>query len=215
MFVITALMWVFGVVTLPLIPDPAPIHWNAAGEVDGFGSPWLVAFLPPACATLIAVLAPLLPRIDPRGRGYVAFAPTYALIMNSLILFFAALHLMTVGVAIGWPISVPRLLSVSAALLIVVLGNELGRVTPNHFVGIRTPWTLADSEVWRITHRVGARLFVVAGLVAALFSLVVPEEWLWATSVPLIVVPALATIPYSYLVWRRLHRTDLSQGENQ
>jgi hypothetical protein len=38
-------------------------------------------------------------------------------------------------------------------------------------------------------------------------SLVVPESWLVVTSFPLIIVPALATIPYSYLVWRRVHRT--------
>ncbi|WP_322511258.1 SdpI family protein [Chloroflexus sp.] len=207
MIVITALMWVFGVVMLPFIPDPAPIHWNAAGEVDGYGSPWFVAFFPPAIATVMAALAPLLPRIDPRGQGYAAFSGTYALIMNSVILFFAAMHLITVGVAVGWPISVPRLISFGAALLIAVLGNELGRVTPNYFVGIRTPWTLADPEVWRITHRVGARLFVGGGLASALVSLFVPEHWLFVTSFPLIVIPALVTIPYSYVVWRRLHRT--------
>lgn len=207
MFVITILMWVFGVVMLPFIPDPSPIHWNAAGEVDGYGSPWFVAFFPPAIATVMALLAPMLPRIDPRGQGYASFSGTYALMMNSLALFFAVVHLITVGVAVGWSISVPRLISVGAALLLVVLGNELGRVTPNYFVGIRTPWTLADPEVWRTTHRVGARLFVGGGLAAALVSLVVPESWLIVTSFPLIIVPALATIPYSYLVWRRVHRT--------
>lgn len=206
MIVITALMWVFGAVMLPFIPDPAPIHWNAAGEIDGYGSRWFVAFFPPAIATLMAVLAPILPRIDPRGQGYVAFARTYALIMNSLIVFFAVIHVITVGGAVAWPISVPRLISIGAALLIAVLGNELGRVTPNYFVGIRTPWTLADPEVWRITHRVGARLFVAGGLASALVSLFVPEDWLFVTSFPLIIVPALATIPYSYIVWRRLHR---------
>ncbi|MEF3274863.1 MAG: SdpI family protein [Chloroflexus sp.] len=213
MFVITALMWGFGIVTLPWIPDPAPIHWNAAGEVDGYGSSWIVAFLPPAIATLMAILALLLPQIDPRGERYTRFARTYALMMNSLILFFAALHLITTGVAIGWPISVPRLLSLGTALLFVVLGNELGRVTPNYFVGIRTPWTLADAKVWQITHRVGARIFVGSGLLAALVSLVVPERWLWVTSLPLILVPALSTIPYSYIVWRRLHRAESSRGE--
>lgn len=203
MIVITVLMWMFGAVMLLFIPDPAPIHWNAAGEIDGYGSPWFVAFFPPAIATLMAALAPLLPRIDPRGQGYVAFARTYALIMNSLALFF---DLITVGVTVGWSISVPRLISVSSGLLIAVLGNELGRVTPNYFVGIRTPWTLADAEVWRITHRVGARLFVAGGVASALVSLFVPEHWLFVTSFPLIIVPVLATIPYSYIVRRRLHR---------
>ncbi len=207
MAVVSGLMWLFGVIAWPLLPDPAPIHWNAAGEIDGYGSPWLAAFLPPFIATLITALAPLLPRLDPRGQGYGAFWPTYALMMNSLILFFAAIHLITVGVALGWPLSVPRLFSLGAAALIAVLGNELGRVKPNYFVGIRTPWTLADDEVWRVTHRTGARLFVGSGALAALFSLVVPESWLFMVSLSLVGLAALATIPYSYIVWRRLRRS--------
>jgi uncharacterized membrane protein len=189
---------------LPSIPDPAPIHWNAAGEVDGYGSPWIVALLPPIVATIMALLALVLPRIDPRGQGYMAFFRTYALIMNSLVLFFAGLQVITIGVAVGWPVSVPRLLCLGMSLLIVVLGNELGRVTPNYFVGIRTPWTLADPDVWRKTHRVGARLFVAGGGLAALSSLVVPEEWLFVATLLFVIVPVLATIPYSYVVWRQL-----------
>ncbi|MGQ9480989.1 SdpI family protein [Chloroflexus sp.] len=191
---------------LPSISDPAPIHWNAAGEVDGYGSPWIVALLPPIVATIMALLALVLPRIDPRGQGYTTFFRTYALIMNSLVLFFAGLQVITIGVAVGWSVSVPRLLSLGMSLLIVVLGNELGRVTPNYFVGIRTPWTVADPDVWRKTHRVGARLFVAGGGLAALSSLVVPEEWLFVATLLLVIVPVLATIPYSYVVWRQLRR---------
>lgn len=204
MLVVVVLMWGFGLIMLPSIPDPAPIHWNAAGEVDGYGSPWIVALLPPIVATIMALLALLLPRIDPRGQGYTAFFRTYALIMNSLVLFFAGLQVITIGVAVGWPISFPRLLCLGMSLLIIVLGNELGRVTPNYFVGIRTPWTLADPDVWRKTHRVGARLFVAGGGLAALSSLVVPEEWLFVATLLLVLVPVLATIPYSYVVWRQL-----------
>ncbi|MGQ9614033.1 MAG: SdpI family protein [Chloroflexus sp.] len=206
MLIVVVLMWGFGLIMLPSISDPAPIHWNAAGEVDGYGSPWIVALLPPIVATVMALLALVLPRIDPRGQGYTTFFRTYALIMNSLVLFFAGLQVITIGVAVGWSVSVPRLLSLGMSLLIVVLGNELGRVTPNYFVGIRTPWTVADPDVWRKTHRVGARLFVAGGGLAALSSLVVPEEWLFVATLLLVIVPVLATIPYSYVVWRQLRR---------
>ncbi|WP_322821750.1 SdpI family protein [Chloroflexus sp.] len=204
MLVVVVLMWGFGLIMLPSIPDPAPIHWNAAGEVDDYGSPWIVALLPPIVATIMALLTLVLPRIDPRGQGYTGFFRTYALMMNSLVLFFAGLQVITIGVAVGWPVSFPRLLSLGMSLLIVVLGNELGRVTPNYFVGIRTPWTLADPDVWRKTHRVGARLFVAGGGLAALASLVVPEAWLFVATLLCVIVPVLATIPYSYVVWRQL-----------
>ncbi len=199
-----AVIWVVGLGALPFLPNPSPIHWNAAGEVDGYGSPLLAALLTPAIATLLVVLAPLLPRLDPRGRNYEAFRPTFELFMNGLLLFFTALQLVTLGYALGWPVSVPRVIGAGVGLLLALIGNELGRVQPNYFVGVRTPWTLADPEVWRRTHRVGGRVFAAVGVLIALTSLLLPLPSLAV----LVVAGALGTsiflVGYSYWVWRRL-----------
>ncbi|WP_287911498.1 SdpI family protein [Chloroflexus sp.] len=57
-------------------------------------------------------------------------------------------------------------------------------MTPNYFVGIRTPWTLADPEVWRIDAPGRCPLCSSAGgLAAALVSLVVPEDRGWLSPV--------------------------------
>jgi hypothetical protein len=47
-------------------------------------------------------------------------------------------------------------------------------------------------------------LFVAGGGLAALSSLVVPEAWLFVATLLFVIVPVLATIPYSYVVWRQL-----------
>jgi len=52
-----------------------------------------------------------------------------------------------------------------------LLGNFLGKVTKNFFAGIRTPWTLAIDEVWLRTHRLGGKLFVLAGAVMVIGGL--------------------------------------------
>ena len=44
------------------------------------------------------------------------------------------------------------------SILFIIIGNVMGRIRPTFFVGIRTPWTLADDEVWRKTHRLAAPL---------------------------------------------------------
>ena len=45
--------------------------------------------------------------------------------------------------------------------MFAALGNVLGKVKRNFYVGIRTPWTIASERVWISTHRLAARLFVV------------------------------------------------------
>jgi uncharacterized membrane protein len=57
----------------------------------------------------------------------------------------------------------------------VVVGNYLGNLRPNYFVGIRTPWTLEDPETWRATHRLGGRLMFFGGLILLLAQFVLSE----------------------------------------
>lgn len=199
-----AALWIIGLGALPFLPERVPIHWNAAGQVDGYGSPLTAALLPAVIGTAVALLTPLLPRLDPRGKNYEAFSGTYALIMNAIMLFFVALQLVTLGFALGLPLDVARLIFGGVGLLLAVIGNELGRVQPNFFVGIRTPWTLADPEVWRRTHRVGGRLFTGLGVLIALMSLLLPTE----AAAPLVLVGALGltafVFVYSWWQWRRV-----------
>ncbi len=199
-----AIAWAAGLAALAFLPNPAPIHWNAAGEVDGYGSPLLAALLLPAILSAIVVLTPLLPRLDPRGAAYASFEGAYMLIMNAIVLFLTGVQLLTLGYALGLPVSVAESLMVGVGLLLAVIGNELGRVQPNYFVGIRTPWTLAHPEVWRRTHRVGGRAFAALGVAIALTGLLLPP----AAATVVVLGGTLGLVVflfgYSYWQWRRL-----------
>jgi uncharacterized membrane protein len=203
LYIVVAAMFLFGLAALPFMPNPAPIHWNAAGEVDGYGSPLVATFLAPLIALATLVLMQWLPRLDPRRESYAQFAGTYRLIMTVLVLFFAVLELSTVGAALGWPISIPRVMMIAMGLMFALIGNELGRVQPNYFVGIRTPWTLADPEVWRRTHRVGGRMLAGAGLLMLLLGLVAPAEVGFFLGIGALLVASLGSVAYSYIVWRQ------------
>jgi uncharacterized membrane protein len=89
-------------------------------------------------------------------------------------------------------------------VMILVIGNQLGKSRSMYLVGIRTPWTLASEEVWVRTHRLGGKLMVVAGLAmigAALLPL--PAGLLWTIPAVAIAIAAAVPIVYSYLLWRR------------
>jgi uncharacterized membrane protein len=95
----------------------------------------------------------------------------------------------------------PSALFAGMGVLFVVMGNLLGKVTRNFFVGIRTPWTLANEEVWNRTHRLGGKLFVVAGLVVVAAAFTGVSMW------PVFIAIGLAgliPIVYSYVLYRRL-----------
>lgn len=198
----------FAIVSYPRLPHRVPVHWNANFEVDSYGPRAWVFVFPLAALIVFPLLAYALPRFDPRRRNYAKFGTTYWFVWNAIMGFLAAFEVIIVGAALGWEVRMPVLVPLLIGALLIVLGNVMGRVRPNWFVGIRTPWTLSSDEVWRKTHRLGAKTMIAGGAIV-LLSAVLPTGW--PKVVPLIVAVAFATgvpLVYSYLEWRRLGRPE-------
>ena len=62
------------------------------------------------------------------------------------------------------------------SILFLVIGNYLPSLKPNYFIGIRTPWTLESEEIWRKTHRLGSRVWVIGSLLMIVLWFFVPSS---------------------------------------
>jgi uncharacterized membrane protein len=193
------------IVTLALyheLPARIPMHWNLRGEVDGYGDKRELFFMPAAMVFMVLLFAAL-PWLSPRRFGVRAFRATYLYIMVLLIAFLAYLHALKLWAAFSKPLDMNRALLIAAFLMLIFLGNVFGRVRRNFFIGVRTPWTLANEKVWDATHRFAARVFVAAGLIG-LLSMVVNS----GSIAGLVILGAalLASALYSLVYYKRLER---------
>ena len=153
------------------LPERMPSHWNARGEVDSFVSKPFGPFLAPALMAALLLVFLALPAISPRGFRFESFRPAWGVLQAAILGLLLFIHVLVLLSAMGKPVDMARGAEAGVGLLIAILGNFLGKVTRNFFVGIRTPWTLASEEVWLRTHRLGGKLFVVAGLAMFLLGL--------------------------------------------
>jgi uncharacterized membrane protein len=142
-----------------------------------------------------------LPRIDPRGGRYERFAGAYLVIRTVALVFFVVVYVATVLWARGINVDFILVISLAMGLLFMVLGNYMGKIRPNWFVGIRTPWTLSSEESWNKTHRLGGKLFVVIGLIIAIGSFF-QSHWIFIGSIGLLLVCTAVLAVYSYFIWR-------------
>lgn len=185
-----------------LLPERMPVHWNAAGEVDRFGSRAEGALVLPGTAFAMWLVLWALPHISPAGFRIEPFRAIYDRVQLAVLAFLFALHALLLGTALGWwPMAVDRAVLVFVGALLVFLGNYLGKTTRNFFMGIRTPWTLASDEVWRRTHRLGGWLMVGGGVVLIAMSATGLVPWLLLTVIGVVVV---VPVVHSYLLYRRL-----------
>jgi uncharacterized membrane protein len=184
------------------LPATIPTHWDLSGQPNGWSSRLWGTWLIPIFLLGMWALVQVIPKIDPRGSNYAKFGGAFEAIIDTIMLFVLALHIVTLRSALGHPVQMQRVLPIGVGVLLIVIGNLLPRARPNWFVGIRTPWTLSSDRVWEKTHRFGGRVFVAGGLLIAIASVL----WVSEAHIVLVVVMALvasSVVVYSYLEWKR------------
>jgi uncharacterized membrane protein len=206
--VLVAVCLALSALMFPRLPDPMPVHWDLLGNPDGQMPRAWGAFLVPAAAALVWLVLLVLPRISPRGFAIEPFAREWRVFQYAVLGFLLfAQWLMLHAAASRRPLPT-WLFQVGLGVLLVAVGNLFGKTTRNFFFGIRTPWTLASGEVWLRTHRLAGRLIVVSGalvILAALFdlgSLLI---------LPAVLLAALISVVYSYVIYRRIDATETRQ----
>lgn len=180
-----------------------PIHWNLAGEADRF-VPAATALLWPAGVTvLIGALFAAIPRMEPLQERLEASAPLLRSVWIGTMLLMVYLQIIIAAPALGWKLG-PDLIQVGLGALLVMIGNSLPKSRPSFFVGIRTPWTLADTDNWIATHRLGGKVMMGAGcLIVAAGLSPLPPSWRGSAVTALLGVAVVVPVFYSWWLWHR------------
>lgn len=192
---VAAAAWLY-----PALPAQVPTHWGPRGQVDGYHSRLWAAAFPAVAIALLALVAAVLPAVSPKRFRIAPFAPVWHLAMLAVQGMLLAIGLSMLLSAAGYAVPVPTVAMLCVGALFVVLGNYMGKLRRNFFIGIRTPWTLASEDVWERTHRLGGWLFVLAGLAAIAATLLDAPRWF---ALAALLTAALAPCAYSlWLYWR-------------
>ncbi len=85
------------------------------------------------------------------------------------------------------------------------MGNVMGKVRRNFYIGFRVPWTLASDRVWNDTHRLAAWVMVAAGSIG--FVLVIAGVSP-GVAIGLLIVAMLIPAVYSFIHYKSLERRD-------
>ena len=195
---ITGLAWAYA---WPNLPDTMAVHWGMEG-VNGYASKFNAMLLLLGIMIFTYVLLTITPKIDPKKKNYDKFSKGYMIINYSVVVLLFLVNMLVIGVGLGYDIPMNSTPLILVGLLFIVIGNYLPQCKPNYFVGIKTPWTLSNEEVWRKTHRFSGKVFVVLGIIMIL-SVFVPVTWKSFVMVVVIIGAVRLTMGYSYVAYKK------------
>jgi len=189
----------------PGLPERVPMHWNIHGQVDGYGPKSVAAFLMPGVMAALLALFLALPWLSPKHFELDSFRDTYWFIVLILTGLIAYIQGVTLWAAAGGKVDVLRAILAGLTLMFGLIGNVLGKVRRNFWVGVRTPWTLASERVWNDTHRLAGRMFVAAaGIGFVMLLLPLPTMTVFLLVIGLIMASAIIPAVYSAVLYKSL-----------
>ena len=195
--VIILLPILVGLILWSRLPEQVPIHWNAAGEIDGWSGRAMAVFGMPLFFLALHWITLLVTSADPKKKNHSEkiLSLIFWLIPILNLIISTVTYCTAMGKSIRMEILVPLLLGVS----LVAIGNYLPKCQQNYTIGIKIPWTLNSEENWNRTHRLAGFVWVMGGIIMILSAFWVGIWITIAVSAMMVLTPVI----YSYALHRK------------
>lgn len=171
-YAVIVLAWVIAIAALPYLPETIPVHWNLYGEADGFAGRLVGAFGLPAIMTLTLLLLIILPRFDTMRATFDDSCDIYAIITFAAVSLLLGVEVTTLLSSSGMDLPMGTIFPALLGFFFIVIGGLMPWLRRNTTAGIRLPWTIRSERVWDETHRHGGPVFVIAGVLIVLASII-------------------------------------------
>lgn len=189
-------------------PDQIATHFGMDGKPNDYSSKFTGLILLPGVNILMYFVFIILPKIYPSRKNYGLFQDKFKIIRTLLHALLLFLTMVTVFYSLGYQFNLSFVFFYGLLAFFLVMGNYMGNVRHNYFIGVRTPWTLANETVWTKTHRLTGKLWVGSSLIVMAVLPFLPEE---AASILFTVftgIMVLVPVSYSYLEYRKISKNE-------
>ena len=197
--------FLIGVCLYSQMPEKMASHWNSKGEVDDYMPRFWALFLMPILSFGLFLLFLLVPKIDPLKQNIEKFRKYYDGFIVLIIGFLFYVYLLTIFWNLGFRFNMAQLMMPALGALFYYCGVLIENAKRNWFIGIRTPWTLSSEMVWDKTHKLGGKLFKIAGIIA-LFGIILESYAFIFLIIPVIFI-SIYLIAYSYFEFQKEIKT--------
>lgn len=215
------ILWIISVIPLVVtlfvlrfLPDELPMHYDFEGNIDRWGSKYEELIFPITILALSLFWQLFIWYFDKKRKSAATEKEELEAKANGNIIsptaicmavMFGIMHFVSVYSAYKEAVGDMTksafdsfvIINVLLGLVFIVLGNYLPRVKQNSFVGVRTGKTMSDEEVWKKTNRFAGKLFMIAGILTIVESLIIGGIVSTVVMVVILIGVAIVSVAYA------------------
>ena len=220
------IMWIISFVSLAgtalalqFMPDLVPMHYDAFGNIDRWGSKYENLIFPMIILAM-SLFWTLFMRYfekkalkaadDKESAGAGSNAKVLGIVglcmagmftvMQGFILYGA--YSESVSGATQWTVDIGKVSLILMGILFIVLGNYMTKTRINSVVGFRVSWSMYNDNTWRKSNRFGAYAIMAAGVVTIFIAAILNNSFGAAMAAAgAVMLAVVVTLVYSHKVY--------------
>ena len=214
------ILWIISVIPLVItlfvlrfLPDEIPAHYDFEGNIDRWGSKYEELIFPIIILVMALFWQLFVWHFDKKAKNAKNEKETLEAKSNKNIILLAAIceavifgimHFVfmysackeATGDMTKSAFDSFMIINVLFGLMFIIIGNYLPRAKQNGIVGLRTGKTMNDEEVWKKANRFAGKLFIIAGIVTVVESLLIGGITSTMIMVGILIVVAIVSSVY-------------------
>lgn len=192
------------------MPDEVPVHFGINNQVDRWGSKYELLILPFVTIVIgivFLLIARHLDKKEDNGSNNYNVMTTVGIAILALfnILTYYTLYMVFIQVQnLGTPkIDMFSLLTFTFGIVFIIIGNVVPKTKMNHFLGLRTKWSMSSEEAWKKSQRFGGYTMIITGLITIILSLVLNGSASIFAMIITLIAMAIVDAAYSYFASKK------------
>ena len=176
-------------IVLQFMPDSVPMHYDAAGNIDRWGSKYenlifpIIILIMSLFWTLFIRYFEKKTQTVPNGKES-ASAKSNAKVLDIVGLCMAVMFTVMQGIilygaykaavsgATQWTVDIGKIVVIMLGIMLIVLGNFMTKTRINGAVGFRVRWSMYNDNTWRRSNRFGAYAIIIAGVITIILAVI-------------------------------------------
>ena len=182
------------VIVIQFMPESVPMHYDAAGNIDRWGSKYENLIFPMLILAMSFFWILIMRYFEKKALNSTdekerASAKSNAKVLGIVGLCMAAIFTVmqafmlygayseAVSGAAQWTVDIGKVSVILMGIIFIVLGNYMTKTRINSVVGFRVSWSMYNDNTWRKSNRFGAYAIMAAGVVTIFIAAILNNSF--------------------------------------